>query len=256
MSFKVVAIIPARMASQRLPNKPLLKIKGLEMIEHVRRRALLCKDLSRVVIATCDQEIANVVENNGGEVIMTSEKHPCATDRIAEAAQEIDCTHVINLQGDEILILPEDLSLMIAAMKKSPQNLFWNAVAAIEEPEELCNPSIVKCVVSKSDQILFCARDFSWIPFREKNWEPVCKVLGILGYKYSFLHDFSKFVPTPIEKFFSIEQMRILENDIPAKAIRFKRGYPGINIPTEVKLVEEFLSRDPRQQKILKEILQ
>ncbi|MDP3768387.1 MAG: NTP transferase domain-containing protein, partial [Dehalococcoidia bacterium] len=106
---KIAAIIPARMASSRFPGKPLLDVRGLPMVEHVRRRAELCGRFSDVVVATCDWEIAAAVERFGGRCVMTSASHPGATDRVAEAAAALDCTHVVNVQGDELLILPEDL---------------------------------------------------------------------------------------------------------------------------------------------------
>ena len=100
--IKIAAVIPARMASIRFPGKPLIEIQGLPMIEHVRRRALLCGGFSEVLVATCDTEILEAVETFGGRVIMTSKEHIMASDRVAEAALNLDCTHVINVQGDEI----------------------------------------------------------------------------------------------------------------------------------------------------------
>ena len=97
------------MASNRYPGKPLIKIENLPMIEHVRRRTLMCEEFSDVVVATCDLEIQKTVEAFSGDVIMTSNDHIMASDRVAEAVEHLDCTHVINVQGDEILILPEVL---------------------------------------------------------------------------------------------------------------------------------------------------
>ncbi len=99
---EIVAIIPTRMDSSRYPGKPLIEIEGLPMIEHVRRRALLCSGFSHVVVATCDPVIRKTVEKFGGTVIMTSNKHIMASDRVAEATEHLDCTHVVNVQGDEI----------------------------------------------------------------------------------------------------------------------------------------------------------
>src|SRR3990172_2252604 len=99
------------MASSRFPGKPLLKIRGLAMVEHVRRRTLLCKELSEVIVATCDSAIASVVKGYGGKALMTSPSHPGALDRVAEAAGYVDCTHVVNVQGDQVLVLPEDIAL-------------------------------------------------------------------------------------------------------------------------------------------------
>src|SRR3989338_3933279 len=106
MAIRVVAVIPARMASNRLPGKPLLEIHGMPMIEHVRRRVLLCELFAEVVVATCDPEIADVVRARGGRCLMTSPDHPGAADRVAEAVRHLDCTYVVDVQGDEILVVP------------------------------------------------------------------------------------------------------------------------------------------------------
>src|SRR3972149_2161639 len=120
-AVRVAAIIPVRMGSTRFPGKPLLMIRGLPMVEHVRRRALLSKAFCSVVIATCDGEIADAVERYGGEVLMTSPLHRAATDRVAEAMAKVECSHVVNLQGDEILALPGDLIRMVSAIVAAPR---------------------------------------------------------------------------------------------------------------------------------------
>ena len=107
--MKIAAIIPARLKSTRFPNKILLPIEGMPMIEHVRRRALMCPVLSEVIVATCDEEIAEVIRAKGGRVIMTSDSHVNGTTRIAEAVAQVDCSHVILLQGDEPLLLPRHI---------------------------------------------------------------------------------------------------------------------------------------------------
>lgn len=245
---KIAAIIPARMASTRFPGKPLLKIEGLPMIEHVRRRALLCQDFSDVVVATCDQEIADCIGTFKGRVVMTSPNHQVATERVIEAMTKLDCTHLVNVQGDEILVLPQDLERMTGAIRKNPQGKMWNAIAPLETKEELADPSIVKCVVSPSDQILFCARHASSL-------NSVYWVIGILGYSRSFLQSFSSLPKTLLEQETSIEQMRAIENDIPIQAVRFAKAYPGINEPREAAVVQQLLKEDPKQKKILAKIL-
>lgn len=256
MTTRIAAIIPARMASTRFPGKPLLGIEGLPMIEHVRRRAMLCQDFSDVVVATCDEEIRFTVESYGGRVIMTSSKHRVATERIIEAMNHLDCTHVVNVQGDEVLILPSDLSLFAKAISKNPSESAWNAIAKIQSEEELKDRSIVNCAISKSNHILFFLRDFSAFPFKGREYfEPIFINLGILGYSRSFLNKFSALEPTPLEEMESVEQFRMLENDIPIATVQFEKGYPGINEPREVEVVKKYLRDDPRQCTILKEIL-
>ena len=104
--LQVVAVIPAHMASVRFPGKILYELHGLPMIEHVRRRALMCDVFSDVFVATCDKEIAAVIKDFGGNVKMTSDQHRNGTSRVSEAIQDIEATHVVLLQGDEPLLLP------------------------------------------------------------------------------------------------------------------------------------------------------
>ena len=111
--MKKVVVIPARLNSKRFPNKILFDLKGLPMIEHVRRRALLAKNVEEVYIATCDIEIRDVLEGYGAEVIMTSKNHKNGTTRVAEAVSNINCSNVILIQGDEPLLLPRHLDKMI-----------------------------------------------------------------------------------------------------------------------------------------------
>lgn len=227
------------------------------MIEHVRRRALLCKEFSEVVVATCDDEIRSVVESYGGRVMMTSNKHRVATERINESIQTIDCTHVVNVQGDEILILPSDLSFFAKAIALFPEEQVWNAVAKVETDADLQDPSIVNCALSKSKRILFFARTPSSSFCRsQKGYDPIFINLGILGYSRGFLEQFSTLKPTPLEERESVEQFRILENDISIMAVQFEKGYPSINEPREVAIVQKYLKEDPRQRAVLKEILQ
>jgi len=225
------------------------------MIEHVRRRALLCGKFEAVVVATCDEEIARVVREAGGQVIMTSSNHPAATDRVAEAARKMDCTHVINIQGDEILVLPEDLERMVLAMEARPEVEYWNAVARIEEAEELSNCSIVKCAVSRGERILYCSRDFSALEGLGKDrFEPIRKVLGVLGFRKDALQQYIRLDRTPLEIAGSIDQSRVLEHDRVLQGILFQRGYIGVNTPEEIRLVQACLDQDPLQRTVLQEL--
>lgn len=246
--MKIVAVIPARMASTRYPGKPLLEFYGLPMIEHVRRRTLLCRGFADVLVATCDQEIATVVRRFGGKAIMTSDKHPVASERVLEAIQEIDCTHVVNVQGDEILVKPGDLEKLLSAMEAGSETGMWNGVAPLESPDNLQDVSIVKAILDRERRFLYCSRRFE----RE---ESVHWVIGLLAYERNFLKNFSRWKKTPREEAESIEQMRVLENGKLIQGVLFDKAYPGINEPREAEEVREILKKDPEQKKILKEIL-
>lgn len=253
---RVAAIIPARMASSRLPGKPLLEVQGIPMVEHVRRRALLCERFAEVVVATCDDEIAQVVHRYGGRCLMTSPHHPAATDRVSEAMQHLDCTHVVNVQGDEILVLPVDLAKMVRAMETEPEVPAWNAVARIEEAAELEDPSIVKCAVSRVGRILFCSRNFSSLSATlGPTFDPIRRIIGIVGYRRDFLLRYGTLARTPLEAAEGIDQSRIVEHDVELRAVEFTKGFPGINEPREVAMVETVLDQHPAQHAILESIL-
>lgn len=226
------------------------------MVEHVRRRALLAKGFCCVVVATCDRSIAEAVEHFGGQVVMTSAAHPAATDRVAEAARHLECTHVVNVQGDEILVLPSDLEKMLRAMEKNPDLPAWNGVAPLVDPKELTDPSVVKCAVSRSGRILFCSRVFSGGRLGNPlPRTPLRRVLGILGYRKEFLDRYGTLSRTPLETAESIDQSRIIEHDFPLQSVEFSNGYPGINEPREIEMVHTVLREDPLQETVLKEVL-
>jgi 3-deoxy-manno-octulosonate cytidylyltransferase (CMP-KDO synthetase) len=252
---RIAAIIPARMASSRYPGKPLRDFHGLPMVEHVRRRTVMAGLFSEVVVATCDREIFEAVALHGGHVLMTSPAHEAASDRVAEAMRQLDCTHVVNVQGDEVLILPEYLERLARAMAARPDAPAWNAIAPIENAEELRDRAAVKCVVSASDRVMFCSRDFSLLPLKGPGFDPVHRILGIVGFERTFLERYPALVRTPLEIAESIDQSRIVENDVPLQAVRFTRGYPGVNEPREARMAEAFLESDPRQREILHRIL-
>jgi len=166
----------------------------------------------------------------------------------------LDCSHIVNVQGDEILVLPSDLSLLVQAIMARPDQWAWNAIARIENSEELADPSVVKCVVSKSNRILFCSRDFRFLPLKLGHFDPVRKILGILAYQSPFLESYLQMHRTPLELIEGIDQSRVIENDVTLNGIEFSHGYPGINEPREVALVESYLSKDIQQQWILEKI--
>lgn len=256
MKPRIAVIIPARLKSKRYPGKVLAKFFGLPMIEHVRRRVLLCPGVDEVVIATCDPEIVATVRSFGGKTIKTSDAHPTGTDRIAEACVKIDCTHVIDVQGDEILFVPGYLAHMIRAIKSDPEVPFWNATAPIEKADELDRHSVVKCAVTKKGRILFCFRRspcFGKIGVGDKS--PVRRIMGLSAFRKPFLRLISKTKPTPIELSESIEQLRILESGFELRSVGLERGYPSVNVPAEAKLAVRLLKTDPLQKKLLARVL-
>src|SRR5438067_1182657 len=134
---KIVAVIPARMESTRFPGKPLAKICGHTMIEHLLRRAQLSKTLTDVVVATCNREIVDEVERAGGRAIMTANTHERCTDRTEEAAEKVggDIDIVVNIQGDEPFVTPEMIDLAVQPMLDDPSLVCANLMARITDRE-------------------------------------------------------------------------------------------------------------------------
>jgi 3-deoxy-manno-octulosonate cytidylyltransferase (CMP-KDO synthetase) len=211
-------VIPARFASQRLRGKPLIDLAGKPMIQRVYEQAKLSQ-ASRVVVATDDQRIADVVENFGGECCMTREDHVSGTDRVQEVASTLGLAldHlVINVQGDEPLIPPEVINQVAAILESSPAPMATLA-EPIESAEDLLDPNIVKVVTAENGDALYFSR--APIPWdRDSLPNQITKGarrhIGIYGYRVSLLNDFITWPPGNLEKIEKLEQLRILERGV------------------------------------------
>jgi 3-deoxy-manno-octulosonate cytidylyltransferase (CMP-KDO synthetase) len=252
--MKIAAVIPAHLASIRFPGKILHPIHGLPMIEHVRRRALRGRGITDVYVATCDDEIAREVKRHGGRVIRTSDRHTNGTSRVAEAIASIDCTHVILLQGDEPLLIPDHIERMISAMHAGRGAAAWNVTGPIEDASELDRHSFVKCVIGPNDRIVFCFRRSPCFSDYEIQRSFTRKILGIIGYTKEFLARVVRLPASHIESAESIEQMRIVENGFFLASVPVPESLPSVNEPHEVKYVLDCLEQDQRQKSLLNEI--
>ena len=255
LSFSVVAVIPARMASSRFPDKILYPFFNVPMIEHVRRRASLSENISEVIVATCDEEIADVIRQFGGQVIMTSFDHVNGTTRMAEALQGFDYTHAILLNGDEPLVKPSHIDLMVQAIHAKPEEDAWNGVGNLENEEELDKHSFVKCSVAADGRILYCFRrspSFAEFPSQEKY---IKKVLGVIGFKKSCLQRLTKLPAAVTETTESIEQMRLIENNISLHSVLFDESLPSVNEPHEAEIVLNYILNNSEQKRLLFETI-
>jgi len=155
--MKVIGIIPARYASTRFPGKPLVDIKGKSMIQRVYEQAKLA-NLERVIVATDDERIASEVERFGGEFVMTQQNHQSGTDRCAEVVQTVTGFDVVvNIQGDEPFIDPEQINL-VASCFSNPEVQLATLIKKIEGEEELFNPNIPKVVIGSQQQAIYFSR--------------------------------------------------------------------------------------------------
>ena len=253
--MKIVAVIPAHLASVRFPRKILFPFQGLPMIEHVRRRALLSDTVKDVYVATCDEEIAEAVHGYGGQVILTSNIHTNGTSRVAEAVREIDCTHVLLLQGDEPLLLPRHLERMTQAIAAEPEGDAWNATGPIENEAELDRHSFVKCAVDGAGKILYCFRRTPCYSSFDVQKTFIRKILGIIAYRKDFLLKLTALPASPIEKAEFIEQMRIIENGRTLQSVPVSPSLPSVNEPHEADVVMDYIRQDGEQQALLEKIL-
>jgi 3-deoxy-manno-octulosonate cytidylyltransferase (CMP-KDO synthetase) len=253
--MKIVAVIPAHMSSIRFPGKILFPFHGLPMIEHVRRRALMSESLADVIVATCDSEIASVVNGFGGKVVMTANTHKNGTTRVAEAIIDIDCSHVMLLQGDEPLLLPRHVDTIVKAIEAGPSGDAWNATGPIDSVQELDRHSFVKCAISQSGRIMHCFRRTPSFSSFEQQQTFVRKILGIIAYRKDFLLKMTSFASSPVELSEFIEQMRILEYDYTLKSVPVAPSLPSVNEPHEANLVLDYIRQNPEQTALLEKIL-
>ncbi len=253
--MKIIAVIPAHMASVRFPRKILFEFHGLPMIEHVRRRALLSKAFDEVYVATCDEEIAAVIKSHDGRVIMTANTHTNGTSRVAEAVKDIDCTHVVLLQGDEPLLLPNHIYKLVEAIKLNPDGESWNATGPIDHEEELDRHSFVKCAVAETGRILFCFRRSPGYSDFEKQQNFIRKILGLIAFRKDFLQKIVEMPVSRIEKYEFIEQMRVIENAHTMISVPVEPSLPSVNEPLEADVVLNYIKNTKEQGLLLDQIL-
>jgi 3-deoxy-manno-octulosonate cytidylyltransferase (CMP-KDO synthetase) len=238
--MKIIGIIPARLKSTRLPDKALIDIEGLPMVVHVLKRAQLSKTLDHVYVATDSVEIKEAVEKHGGKVLWTSSHHQTGTDRLAEAAKDMDAEIVVNVQGDEPLLEPDHIDAVVKPLvnDKALQ------VAALVTPYTVKNsPSDIKAVLDKDNNILYCSR--TDIPSDARGpVENVWKMSFIIPMRKSFLMQFASWGQSPLEKTEFIEHLRILENGITFRAVPVKSAHISVDTPEDLRIVREEFKLD------------
>jgi len=242
---RVLAIIPARMASTRFPGKPLAILSELPMVEHVRRRALLSKLIDEVIVATCDLEIMNAIEAYGGRAVMTADSHERCTDRVAEAAKNETADIVVNIQGDEPLISPDILDAVIQPLLDDPDLCCANLISAIPE-EDGINPNLVKVTFDGNMNALYFSREA--IPSSKKAGQlPIqrFKQLGIIAFRRDFLNTYMRLSPTPLEAIESVDMLRLLEHGYRIKLVSVTSNSIGVDTPHDLEMAGELMKTDP-----------
>jgi 3-deoxy-manno-octulosonate cytidylyltransferase (CMP-KDO synthetase) len=255
----IVAIIPARFASTRLPGKPLSEIHGKTMIERVYERARAGREVSRVVVATDDERIARAVRGFGGEAMMTSPDHPSGTDRVAEAARGIEAAVIVNVQGDEPLLDPAGIDAAARALLDDPSLPMATLSLPLRRVEDMLAASVVKVVVDARGDALYFSR--SPIPhvrlgasgdLRAAAEAAVASGLarqhvGLYAYRREALLRFASLPPSPLERAEGLEQLRALHHGMRIRVVPVDgEGGVAVDTPEDLERVRALLSRPAR----------
>lgn len=258
--MSVVAIIPARYGSTRFPGKPLALLRSKPMILHVYERTRLVSGLDRILVATDDERIARVVENFGGEAVMTGPDHPTGTDRLAEAARPLPAEIVVNVQGDLPFFPPRMVGDAVERLQQTPQAAMATVQTPIYDPDEWHNPNVVKVVTDQRGFALYFSRSpIPWRPQRKKTAGLPATAKrsadrsesppGVLGqrhiglyvYRKDFLLKFAELPPTPLEKTEKLEQLRALECGHKICVTDTRRPTIEVDTPEDLRRAEETL---------------
>lgn len=254
----VVAIIPARYSSVRLPGKMLLQIAGKPLVLHTVERAKAAKAVDRVIVATDDERILNAVVESGNEAVMTSPDHRSGSDRIAEVAEDLPTGSIIvNVQGDEPLISSETIDAAVRALLSDDAADMATTCEPVASIEELLNGNVVKVVVGDGGYAIYFSR--SPMPFprdaslrhggdpnRAIREEPELmsifrKHTGLYVYRREYLLRFSKLPPSGLEQIEMLEQLRALDDGAKIRVIDAVGNSIGVDTQEDLERVRQVL---------------
>jgi 3-deoxy-manno-octulosonate cytidylyltransferase (CMP-KDO synthetase) len=243
--MKKVIVIPARMASQRFPGKPLCDILGKPMLLWVVEAARQVQGIDQIIIATPDQEILNFAEQIGEVGMYTSPNHLNGTDRTAEIAEKTDADVYITILGDEPLLKPQTVDVCLEALLEHPETIV-SSVFCDCETNDIQDSSVVKLVTDMTGNAMYFSR--SPMPFVQViesldiNTSFPKKHIGILAYKREALEKYQQWGPSPLERVESIEPLRFLENGVPIRMKRAEGTPVAVNTPEQAEEVRKHLA--------------
>lgn len=253
----VIAIIPARFSSTRLGEKLLLPLNGKALILHTLEQAKKAANIFRVIVATDDERIINVVEESGNEAVLTSHEHQSGSDRIAEVAENLPSDSIIvNVQGDEPLISPRTIENAVAEIFEDETIDIATTCEMISDYKDVLSPNIVKVVTDKNDCALYFSR--SPIPFlrdevnkhgsleqalraKEDLLKLYRKHTGLYVYRREFLLEYTEAKQTSLETSEMLEQLRALENGAKIKVVEVSESSIGVDTREDFERVEKIL---------------
>ncbi|HLW71484.1 MAG TPA: 3-deoxy-manno-octulosonate cytidylyltransferase [Candidatus Binataceae bacterium] len=234
--MSVIAVIPARYGSSRLPGKALAEVGGVPMVVRVWRQAVQARSLTHTLVATDDERIARVVREAGGVAEMTSDAHPSGTDRIAEIARRIPADIYLNVQGDLPFIAPDDLDALAAPIIADASIPMGTLATPIVDDEEWRNPNVVKVVCDARGDALYFSR--SPMPFwRDHTGVPksALRHIGVYAYRRDFLLEFAAWPPGRLEQIEKLEQLRALERGYRISVVRSVAPSLEVDTPDDLR---------------------
>ena len=248
--MRVVAVIPARMASSRFPGKPMALIHGMPMIGHCYCRVRLCDALSDTYVATCDKEIFDYIESIGGKAVMTADTHERASDRAAEAMVKIEeatgeqTDILVMVQGDEPMDTPEMISEALSPMLQDDSVQVVNLMGCIENLAEFEDPNTVKVVVGPDDNAIYFSREP--IPSRKKCAGDVWmhKQICIIPFRRNYLLKFNSTPEMPLECIESVDMLRVIESGGQVRMVITEHQSIGVDTPDHLNHVEQLMVDD------------
>lgn len=237
--LKVVGMLPVRLESSRLPEKALKDICGLPMIIHTLKRTQMAKRLDEVFVVTDSDVVKTLVESHGGNVIMTSKEHQTGTDRLAEAALNIEADYIVNIQGDEALVDPAHIDAGIEGLIASDAEVSLLVTSFSKKR----SPGDIKAVVNLKDEIMYLSRNDLPSDARVEV-KSMLKAYHVVSFKKDFLLQYSKMEQTPLEKIEFNEYLRILENGYKIQAVRVDSAAISVDTQEDLEYVRTLMEKD------------
>lgn len=244
----VIAVIPARYASTRLPGKPLREIDGVPMVVRVWRSVSAATGIARVIVATDDERIAAVVRSAGGEAMLTSQAHHSGTDRVAEVARRARAAIYVNVQGDLPFIAPADLDALVAPMLADGRLPMATLATPIVDDYEWGNPNVVKVVCDGRGDALYFSR--ASIPHARAGGRPpqALRHIGVYAYRRAFVLRFAGMPLGMLEGIEMLEQLRALENGYRIRVVTSVAPSPEVDTAEDLAAAESFARRTESEE--------
>lgn len=238
--MKTLAVIPARYSSTRLPGKPMIEIAGVPLVIRVLDNVSACASVDRVIVATDDERIAELVSRHGGEAVMTPPELPSGGDRVAYVSRIVPSDYVLNVQVDDPLVGADMIDPLVAALDGDSSVMLTLLTKRIDDMDEVCANNIVKAVFDGDGRALYFSR--SPIPYPRSEGGVWYKHIGPYGWRRDFLLEFAASEQTPLEKTESLEMLRVIELGHTIKCVTAARDTIEIDTPEDLLKIEKYFS--------------